>query len=153
MARHEKLIAGVLGIVFNTEGQVLLTKRYEPEVPHEHSKWQLPGGALEHGEHPEDTLKREIKEELGLGGEIISPGPIIRSVVSESEKQLTHLIMFAYIIRLLDMATIDISNDPQATEFDWFNIDSLGEMETLPLVPGIVKEAKNRLSLIEKQNV
>lgn len=150
MAGRKELIAGVLGVTFNADGQVLLTKRHEPEVPHEHSKWQLPGGSLEHGEHPEDTLKREINEELGVQEEIIFPGPIIRSVVSETEEQSAHLIMFAYIIKLADTVTIDISNDLQATKFAWFDPKSLKELETLPLVPGIVEEAKSRLSLIKK---
>ena len=30
------------------------------------SFWGLPGGGLDHGELPQDCLKREIQEELGV---------------------------------------------------------------------------------------
>lgn len=33
--------------------------------------WDLPGGFLEEGEHPEEGVRREIKEELGIEIEII----------------------------------------------------------------------------------
>jgi 8-oxo-dGTP diphosphatase len=28
-------------------------------------KWMLPGGGVEHGEHPEETVVRELREETG----------------------------------------------------------------------------------------
>lgn len=35
--------------------------------------WDLPGGKVEHGESPYDTLKREVKEEVNLDIEIVKP--------------------------------------------------------------------------------
>ena len=32
--------------------------------------WTLPGGGVDHGEHPEDSLRREVYEETGLTVEI-----------------------------------------------------------------------------------
>ncbi len=37
-------------------------------------QWFLPGGGLDHGEHPVDGLRREFREETGLD---IVPGPLL----------------------------------------------------------------------------
>lgn len=150
MIGNERLIAGVLGVAFNGKGEVLLTQRHEPDVPKEHEKWQLPGGALEFGEHPEGTLRREIKEELNVEAKIISPGPIIRSLTFEKKQpdgEITpyHLLMFAYIITLAN-TNIDISSDTETSAFTWASVDSIDTLTTLPLVPDIVAEATQRLN-------
>jgi ADP-ribose pyrophosphatase YjhB (NUDIX family) len=45
-------------------GRVMLSKRgIEPHA----GKWDLPGGFVEEGEHPLDSLHRELREEAGIG--------------------------------------------------------------------------------------
>jgi 8-oxo-dGTP diphosphatase len=52
------------GVVNDGEGRVLLSRRaHEPSA----GKWDLPGGFLEEGEHPLDALRRELREEAGIG--------------------------------------------------------------------------------------
>ncbi len=48
--------------------KILLVKR---AIQPQKGFWDFPGGFLEEDEHPEQALKREIREELGLGIEII----------------------------------------------------------------------------------
>ncbi len=54
--------AGVIGVVFNDSGQVLLVEH----VFHPHTPWGLPGGWIERREDPATALCREFFEELEL---------------------------------------------------------------------------------------
>jgi ADP-ribose pyrophosphatase YjhB (NUDIX family) len=57
----QKFLVGVVGVVLNDVGQILLVKHtYREKYP-----WGLPSGWLKRGEQPMEALKREIKEETG----------------------------------------------------------------------------------------
>ena len=48
------------------EHRVLLTRRFHPEQPQWHQRWELPGGKIQPQEIPLDALHREIFEETNL---------------------------------------------------------------------------------------
>ncbi|MFI6585271.1 NUDIX domain-containing protein [Embleya sp. NPDC050493] len=61
---------GAAGAILHDErGRVLLV---EPAYGDGH--WEIPGGAMDHGEYPWDTARREIEEELGLA---LFPGRLL----------------------------------------------------------------------------
>ena len=58
---HDVLLQpGVAAVIFNMAGQVLLQRRSD------NGEWGLPGGIMEPGEEPAETLVREIREETAL---------------------------------------------------------------------------------------
>jgi 8-oxo-dGTP diphosphatase len=55
----------VSAAVIERDDAFLLTRR--AEAAHLGGLWEFPGGKVEHGESVEDSLVREIREELGCG--------------------------------------------------------------------------------------
>lgn len=54
-------------IIYDDQGKILLIHRNTKK----RVQWETPGGKIEENESPEQTAMREIKEEIGVGIEII----------------------------------------------------------------------------------
>ncbi len=67
----KQTILATAAICFRKD-RVMVTKRLAEDAHGD--KWEFPGGKLEYGEDPRESLKRELKEELGVDsviGEVI----------------------------------------------------------------------------------
>ena len=60
---YQNPIPSVAAVITDDEGRLLLTKR---SVEPEKGMWCLPGGFIEMGESPVETVVREVFEETGL---------------------------------------------------------------------------------------
>lgn len=58
----------VVAAIIERGGLVLVCRRREDGA--HPLKWEFPGGKVELGESPEDALRRELREELGIAAEI-----------------------------------------------------------------------------------
>jgi len=81
------------------EGERFLISRRLPDAKIEAGKWEFPGGKVEFGEHPEDCLQREIREELNLDIEIESFYQVVSHIYSLSPKP-THIVLLCYLARV-----------------------------------------------------
>ncbi|WP_091654283.1 NUDIX hydrolase [Micromonospora pallida] len=77
MAQRRRI--GAYGLLTGADGRVLLTRGSAlADFP---GVWQVPGGGLEHAEHPADAVVREFAEETGLVVEVSGLEAVVADVV------------------------------------------------------------------------
>jgi len=82
---HSKFTHGVCGVILDAEGRVLLLKhRFWKD-----QRWGLPGGLAKHGETPAETLRRELREEIGLQ---VTPTKLLRVITSRGRMAVFTLL-------------------------------------------------------------
>ncbi|HET7849574.1 MAG TPA: 8-oxo-dGTP diphosphatase MutT [Pseudolabrys sp.] len=80
--------------LIDPDGRILIAQR--PAGKPMAGLWEFPGGKVEHGERPEQTLIRELKEELGIGVSEDCLAPL--TFASHSYPDF-HLLMPLYVCR------------------------------------------------------
>jgi 8-oxo-dGTP diphosphatase len=89
-----KLVLVAACALIDADGRVLLTER--PAGKSMAGLWEFPGGKIEPGERPEDTLIRELKEELGITVQEACLAPL--TFASHNYPDF-HLLMPLYVCR------------------------------------------------------
>lgn len=88
----------VVAAVIVRDGRVLVAQR--DGKGHLARKWEFPGGKIEAGETPEAALRREIREELGVG---VRVGPSLVTVHHDYEEFSIELSFFLASIEEMEL--------------------------------------------------
>jgi 8-oxo-dGTP diphosphatase len=125
-----KLLLVAACALIDPDGRVLIAQR--PEGKAMAGLWEFPGGKIEPGERPEETLIRELQEELSLTVKEACLAPF--SFASHTYEDF-HLLMPLYVCRRWEGTPVP--REHQALK--WVKPKDLGQYPMppadLPLIP------------------
>src|SRR5579871_3277920 len=123
-----KSVTVICACIMRQGGQeVLLSMRRAPGVRGLDGKWELPGGKIEFGETPEQTIVREIKEELGID---IVPRrllPYLHTNLWEYEHAIQHVVLAGYECEMRSPTAY-----PDREDVRWLHVNQIDFSSTLP---------------------
>lgn len=133
---HDYLLQpAVAAIVRDAEGRILLVQSLE-------GRWQLPGGAVDPDEHPEEALRRECLEEANA---TVRPTRLLAAVGGPSHRYTYEngdevgFVVSAYEAELLGG---DLRPDHDETQaVGWFAEEELEQLELSPVTRATLAEA------------
>jgi ADP-ribose pyrophosphatase YjhB (NUDIX family) len=125
------------GLVRDHDGRVLMVRATVG-----HRAWFLPGGGVEHGEHPEDAMVRETREETGL--DVRSLGLLV--VLSDVQRLLERNVTL-HTVRLVFEADVErgaLRAEASGTSEQprWCTPDELRALPLAPFVATVLDHAR-----------
>ncbi len=117
---YPRVAASACAVIIR-DGKMLLVKRNRDPYK---GTWTFPAGFLDYGEHPKETVIREVKEETGLDVEDIELMDVLQSV--DDPREPGHLLFF-YKVRVGD-DEIKNGDMEENSDIEWFNISDPPEI-------------------------
>jgi 8-oxo-dGTP pyrophosphatase MutT (NUDIX family) len=126
LGRDLLLMPAVGGLLRDERGRVLL-------VQHVEGRWQLPGGAVDPDESPDESIRREALEEARI---VVEPvgllgafgGPEYRITYSNGDEA-------AYVVTVYELRLVDgepVPGDDETQAVGWFLPEEIDALEVAP---------------------
>ena len=134
------IMVGATLLVLNKKNHLLMIKRTD------NNRWGVPGGAMELGESLEETVKREVREEIGVDVKdlelfgVYSGQELYYKYPSGAE---VYNVSVVYIIRNFNEEVI--VNPDEHSEYKYFDVRNLPD-EISPPIKSILQDLQARNS-------
>ena len=120
---NPKLVLVAACALIDADGRVLIAQR--PEGKAMAGLWEFPGGKIEPGERPEQSLIRELKEELGIS---VSEACLAPLTFASHAYPDFHLLMPLYVCRRWEGTVTPAEGQKLA----WVRVNRLRDHEMPP---------------------
>lgn len=128
------MIQVVAAVIFNDKNEIFISRR-------KHGKplagyWEFPGGKIEDGETPEESIKREIFEELNVEMEVES---FLGENIHYYKEYSFSVQLLAFTGRIIEGEIILKDHDAM----EWVSVDELQQFQFAPADIPFIKTLQN----------
>lgn len=131
-----KLVLVAACALIDADGRILLAQR--PEGKSMAGLWEFPGGKIEHGERPEQTLIRELNEELGIH---VKEDCLAPFAFASHGYETFHLLMPLYLCRR--WSGVVVAREGQ--KLTWARVEELSNFPMPPADVPLVAQLRDLL--------
>lgn len=126
----------VKGIIIE-DGKVWLRKN-------ERDEWELPGGKIDPGEQPEETVLRELLEELGFTSEVKGIVDVHMYTIQKSMDESLGVLVVSYLCTVLNKSgEFELIGEAGQSEFSEFSLNELGSLNMPEFYKIAISKASN----------
>jgi len=130
----------VAGIIFSKDGKMLMGRKDPAKGGVYTDAWHIPGGGVEEGETFEQTLQREMQEEVGIdvSRHKIMHVPVVNTGSSEKTLETGERVVanmhFNYFEVHIDQNADEIKLEPgdDLIDMKWFSPEELANVQQIP---------------------
>lgn len=137
MNQYQQVSVGAL--ILNDRKEALFVKRSAAE-DFEQGRWELPGGGSDFGETPEESLKREIKEECRIDIEVLNP-LTVKTYFMENPQEKIQRVEIVFYCKMID-ENQKIILSPEHSDFKFLPLGNLDELELSEYMKSAVNDIK-----------
>lgn len=122
---EQKFHVGVKAFITNEKNEILILRANTEEMRQQQpSHWDLPGGRIKGSDSIEETLRKEVQEELGVDNiEILGHFDThISNLKIPLENETVSLLMVVYKCKLRDYNK-KFNLSPEHLEYQWASVD------------------------------